>query len=50
MHTPDDHIYQEAQLAPMTVAEINKLTARARALPPAATKRTCWCPMAKTLG
>ncbi len=34
MHTPDDHFYQEAQLAPMTVAEINKLTARARALPP----------------
>ncbi|OON68870.1 glycoside hydrolase family 43 protein [Hymenobacter sp. CRA2] len=34
MHTPDDHIYQEAQLAPMTVAEINELTARARALPP----------------
>jgi GH43 family beta-xylosidase len=34
MHTPDDHIYQEAQLSPMTVAEINQLTARARALPP----------------
>ncbi|GGF26922.1 glycoside hydrolase family 43 protein [Hymenobacter cavernae] len=34
MHTPDDHIHQEAQLAPMTVAEINKLTERGRALPP----------------
>lgn len=34
MHIPDDHIYQEAHLAPMTVAEINKLTAAARALPP----------------
>jgi hypothetical protein len=34
MHTPDDHIYQEAQLSPMAVADINKLTARARALPP----------------
>ena len=34
MNIPDDHIYQEAQLAPMTIAEINKLTARARALPP----------------
>jgi GH43 family beta-xylosidase len=34
MHTPDDHIYQEAQLAPMTVVEINQLTAAARALPP----------------
>lgn len=34
MHTPDDHIYQEAHLAPMTVAEINKLTEKARALPP----------------
>jgi GH43 family beta-xylosidase len=34
MSTPDDHIYQEAQLAPMTVAAINELTARARALPP----------------
>ena len=34
MHIPDDHIYQEAQLAPMTVAEINELTNRARALPP----------------
>ncbi|RPD45330.1 glycosyl hydrolase family 43 [Hymenobacter sediminis] len=34
MHTPNDHIYQEAQLAPMTVDEINELTRRARALPP----------------
>ena len=34
MHIPDDHIYQEAQLAPMTVAEINALTQAARALPP----------------
>ncbi|TGD82703.1 glycoside hydrolase family 43 protein [Hymenobacter wooponensis] len=34
MYTPDDHIYQEAQLAPMTVAEINELTRKARALPP----------------
>jgi GH43 family beta-xylosidase len=34
MHIPDDHIYQEAQLAPMTVAEINELTRKARALPP----------------
>ena len=34
MHSPQDHIYQEAQLAPMTVAEINGMTSRARALPP----------------
>ncbi|UOQ67452.1 glycoside hydrolase family 43 protein [Hymenobacter volaticus] len=34
MHIPDDHIYQEAHLAPMTVAEINELTKNARALPP----------------
>ena len=34
MHTPDDHIYQEAQLSPMTVAAINELTAKARARPP----------------
>ncbi|GAB2953686.1 glycoside hydrolase family 43 protein [Hymenobacter coalescens] len=31
---PDDHIYQAAQLAPMTVAEINERTKAARALPP----------------
>ncbi|PJJ60041.1 glycoside hydrolase family 43 protein [Hymenobacter chitinivorans] len=37
MSTPDDdHIYQEAQLAPMTVAEINELTRAARAQPPSA--------------
>ncbi|UOG76266.1 glycoside hydrolase family 43 protein [Hymenobacter tibetensis] len=34
MHTPDDHLYQEAFLAPMTVAEINERTKKARALPP----------------
>ncbi|UYZ59737.1 glycoside hydrolase family 43 protein [Hymenobacter latericus] len=34
MHTPDDHIYQEVHLAPMTVDEINVMTARARAEPP----------------
>ncbi len=34
MHTPNEHIYQEAQLSPMTVDEINVMTNRARALPP----------------
>lgn len=34
MHTPDDHIYQEVHLSPMTVEEINVLTKKARALPP----------------
>jgi GH43 family beta-xylosidase len=34
MHTPNDHIYQEAQISPMTVAAINELTAKARAQPP----------------
>ena len=34
MHTPADHIYQEAHLTPMTVDRINQLTQRARALPP----------------
>jgi hypothetical protein len=32
--TMQDHIYQEAHLSPMTVAEINGMTQRARALPP----------------
>lgn len=34
MQTPNKHLYQEAHLSPMTVDEINVLTARARALPP----------------
>ncbi|MBD2769920.1 glycoside hydrolase family 43 protein [Hymenobacter sp. BT664] len=34
MHIPNDHIYQEAHLSPMTVAEINELTKAARARPP----------------
>lgn len=34
MHNPKDHIYQEAQLTPMTVEEINNLTKGAKAIPP----------------
>jgi GH43 family beta-xylosidase len=34
MYTPDDHIYQEVHLTPMTVDEINVMTKKARALPP----------------
>jgi len=34
MHLPDQPIYREAFLSPMTVDEINVLTQRARALPP----------------
>jgi hypothetical protein len=31
MHTPNNHIYQEIHLSPMTVTEINELTKAARA-------------------
>src|SRR4028118_89204 len=34
MYTPENHIYQEAHLTPMTVEAINIMTQRARALPP----------------
>ena len=34
MDTPNEHIYQEAHLSPMTVEAINELTRKARALPP----------------
>lgn len=34
MYLPDDHIYQEAHLTPMTVEQIHRMTTRARGLPP----------------
>lgn len=36
MSSPTTHTYEEAHLQPMTVEEINVLTAKARALPPSA--------------
>jgi len=41
MHIPDDHIYQEAHLSPMTVAEINQLIENVRALPPSGFNCKC---------
>jgi hypothetical protein len=50
MTMQDQHFYQEAHLSPMTVAEINGMTKGPGPCPPAATRRTCWCPTAKTRG
>jgi hypothetical protein len=37
--TMQDHIYQDAQLAPMKVNEINEMTRKARQLPPSGDQR-----------